>query len=315
MTIQEKGILITNISTDLADNNAGLISAEDVRENMKDTVESIESIVSKGNFNSLTPFENSVRAKIVAGSQGVFIAESGVQFASVDPNGTAIQLVPYPGNDALDHNVMQNLTVGDVHTQYLNTNGQRPMEGNFGLDTYWINSEGNSDGLNVTSANKGVKFESIDSNNETMHVGSKTTVEFDVDASRMTNSKGVAKAWVNFDASALSDLNPGDIVVNASYNIDNIQQGSGDGKFVIYFKEEIPVPYVAIGNSNSTTDNDSAEDFDLNSVGIIERTSTYISFVVRNDNGEYVNAKVNDLVIFGLSHADETPDTTAAPTP
>jgi len=312
-TVQDKGVLQASIRADLADNNAGLISAADVRENMDNAVESIAHIVANSNFNSVNPFQTSVRAAIVGSAQGLFIAESGVQFSSVGGNqeGDNIQLVPYPGNDAVDHNLLANLTIGDVHTQYLNVNGQRQMQGNLGLDNYWLNSEGN-DGSN-SSSDKGLKFVSVDDNNETLHVGYKTNTQFDYDNSQMRSSKGVAKAWVTFDAHALSDPTPGPIVVNASFNIADIQS-TGDGKFVIYFKDSIPLPYVAIGSSNSTTDNSSNVDFDLNTVGVIERATNYVTFVVRNDNGEYVNSKVNDLVIFGLSHDNEQPDSLATTT-
>lgn len=41
MTVRSQDSLKTNISIDLADNNAGLISAADVRNNMVDIVDSI----------------------------------------------------------------------------------------------------------------------------------------------------------------------------------------------------------------------------------------------------------------------------------
>ena len=179
-TIQDKSVLQESIRTDLADNNAGLISAQDVRDNMDNIVESIAHIVANSNFNSDFPFQNSIRAEIVGGSHGLFIAESGVQFSSVGDPTNNIQYVPYPGNEGVDHNLLANLTVGDVHTQYMNVNGQRQMEGNLGLDTYWLNSEGN-DGLN-TSNDKGLQFESVDANSETVHVGHKTKLEFDHDS-------------------------------------------------------------------------------------------------------------------------------------
>ena len=47
MTVKNTGDLLSSINGDLADNNAGLISAEDVRHNMADTVESINLIVSR----------------------------------------------------------------------------------------------------------------------------------------------------------------------------------------------------------------------------------------------------------------------------
>lgn len=318
-TVQDKSVLQNAIQTDLADNNAGLISAEDVRENMDNIVESISHIVANSNMNSVNPFQNSVRAQMVGGSQGLFIAESGVQFPSLGA-GTAqnnynTQIVPYPGNDGVDHNLLANLTIGDVHTQYLNVMGQRQMQGNLGLDTYWLNSEGNSG--SGSSDNKGLKFTSVDTDNETMHIGEKTTIEFDSDHSKMNSAKGVAKAWLTFDASS-----GGSISVNSSFNIASIERGidpastnASPGIFIINFKNSIPTPYVAIGQSNGTSNNLNAVDFDYNVVAIVERTSTYLTFVVRNDHGAYVDAKLNDLVVFGLSDANEEADELVTTTP
>ena len=48
--------LTTRIDDDLANNNAGLISAEDVRENIKDVALSITTVVGSGDFETETPF-------------------------------------------------------------------------------------------------------------------------------------------------------------------------------------------------------------------------------------------------------------------
>ena len=64
MAIKNSGDLYESISADLADNNAGLISAEDVRHNMQDIVESLNQVVASGNFNTKNPFRNqNVRAQ------------------------------------------------------------------------------------------------------------------------------------------------------------------------------------------------------------------------------------------------------------
>jgi len=55
MSVKSKAQLITNIQTELADNNAGLISAYDIRHNMEDIVDSINQIVASGDFNATTP--------------------------------------------------------------------------------------------------------------------------------------------------------------------------------------------------------------------------------------------------------------------
>ena len=80
MTVKNTGDLLSSINGDLADNNAGLISAEDVRHNMADTVESINLIVSSGDFDTTWAFVNDVRAKrnSVTNTGGLFVAESGL---------------------------------------------------------------------------------------------------------------------------------------------------------------------------------------------------------------------------------------------
>ena len=110
------GTLVENIQSELADNNAGAISAYDVRHNMVDTVASINWIVASGNFNSVHPFTgNDVKIKIENGQGGALIPESGVIF----PIG-GLQLEAYPGAQSISHTGLANLTV-DVHTQYIPT--------------------------------------------------------------------------------------------------------------------------------------------------------------------------------------------------
>ena len=60
-TIKSSGDILSSIATDLADNNAGLISAEDVRHNMEDTVASVNRIVSSGDLDNQYPLYNVVR--------------------------------------------------------------------------------------------------------------------------------------------------------------------------------------------------------------------------------------------------------------
>lgn len=313
MAIRSASGIIQNLNTDLADNNAGLISARDVRENVKDIVDSIPQIVASGDFDATNPFTGSnVRVGIVNNTGGMFIAESGLYF----PNQTGVnggyQYIPYGGPGTISHGDLADLTVGDNHTQYVNINGIRNMVRNFGLGSSWINSSGNNDGLISTMNDRGLKFEYIDSSNETMHVGDKTTVVFDSDDSSMYSAKGVAQAWVNWNGS-------GTMSVNSSYNIKEIERTS-TGKFKVYFKDGLfdDASYVAIGSSNSRTDSDSAEDFDINTVGIVERTSTYLTFLVKTSDHTagltYVDAAVNDLVVYG-NHSGVTPDASVTLTP
>ena len=63
LTMKNSGELITSINDDLADNNAGLISAEDVRHNMRDIAYSINHIVASGDTDVKYPFFNDVRFK------------------------------------------------------------------------------------------------------------------------------------------------------------------------------------------------------------------------------------------------------------
>jgi hypothetical protein len=291
MAIKSQAQLTSDIQTHLADNNAGLISAADVRENMVNIVDSINVIVGSGNFDSQTPFTAAnVRAKIVNSQYGLFVAESGVNF----PNGGGTQYVPYPGPQGISHTGIADLTVGNPHTQYLHVNGWNRVTGNLPMGNRWINSSGNIDQANTTFNDRGFKFTYVDSNNETISVGNKSTMNFDVDNSKIFSAKGVAQAWIRFQGTS------GNLVVNSSYNVSGIHH-INNGYYKVFFKPLTfnDATYLALGNSNSTTGSGSPQDFDLNTVGIIERTKDYLTFVVRNDNGEYVNARVNDLVVYG----------------
>ena len=110
----------------------------------------------------------------------------------------------------------------------------------------------------------------------------------------MTSAVQVAQAYVRF-------IGSGDMAVVDSHNISQIERYDNPGKFRVYFKAGLfdNGNYVCIANSNATTDDASPEDFDLNVAAVVERTADYVSFVVRNDNNEYVNAAVNDLVVYG----------------
>ena len=80
------GVLIASISEDMADNNAGLISAQDVRHNMEDTVYSIRKIVASGETESTFTFYNPIVAStgtvgvagpVAGATSGDIIVESG----------------------------------------------------------------------------------------------------------------------------------------------------------------------------------------------------------------------------------------------
>lgn len=300
MAILSKDQLKTNISSELADNNAGLISAYDVRHNMEDIVDSINQVVASGDFDVSTPFTGSnVRAKIRNGQYGAFIAESGVVF----PYGTNAgrQLEAFPGASGLQHNQLAGLTLGDPHTQYMPLAGTRVMSDNLGLGNNWINSSGNSD--IVSSDNRGLQFQALSSTIENINVGSSTKFVFNADNSTLATSKGVAKAWISFDASGVGNIP----VVRDSYNIKELQK-LDVGKFKIIFNSGIfkNNNYVAIGTSNSRSTDNSQEDFDLNTVGIVLRDGNdttvlrNLTFCVLNDGNQFIDAAINDLVVFGL---------------
>lgn len=303
MAILSKDQIKANIQSELADNNAGLISAYDVRHNMEDTVDSINQIVASGNFDSTNPFTGSdVRAKIMNGQYGAFIAESGVVF----PYGGR-QLEAYPGPNSVQHNNLAGLTAGDPHTQYLPLGGGRVMNDNLGLGNNWVNSSGNSQ--LSSSDDRGFQFEYVSSNLEHINVGNKSTVVFNTDNSKLNTAKGAAKAWLHFDASGVGGIPE----VKSYYNIQQLEK-LDIGKFRVVFTSGTfrNNNYVAIGTSNSRTTSNSKEDFNLNTVGIVSRSGDdagvlrSLTFCVLNDGGQYVDAQLNDLVVYGLGVAENS---------
>jgi hypothetical protein len=301
MTIRKKEDILTNITGDLADNNAGLISAEDVRNNMYDTAESVNSIVGSGNHDTSHPFVNNVRASNADGNHGLFIAESGIQFPN-QAGGSCTQLECYPGPYGIPHGGLASLlSPADDHTQYYHIDGRRSMMGNVPLThSYWIGSSGVD--------NVGLKFvyapQAGNLNRNDIHVGMSGDFLFQADQSRFSSAQGVAKAWINFDGSGLSHIP----TVRASYNIVDLQHLSR-GKYTISFNSGVfqDNNYVVLATSNSTTASGSIEDFDVNTVGVVMRYGSEYddegfrkcSFVVRNDAGEYVDGEINDFVVFG----------------
>jgi hypothetical protein len=301
MSIKSKEDLLDTIGSELADNNAGLISAYDVRHNLEDIVDSINQIVASGDFNATNPFSANVRAKIVENTGGMFVAESGINF----PNGGGIQYVPYPGPSNVVHNTLAGLTAGDPHTQYLPLTGARVMSNNLGTGSVWVNSSGNSQ--ISSSNNRGLKFEYVSSTVENIHVGSGSKITFDKDGSTFNTANGIAKAWINFDA---SEATP---VINSWYNIHTLEK-IDTGKFKIYFTSGVLEnnSYVAIGSSNARSTAANGEDFDHNSVGLVHRTGDdtsalrSVTFYVINGEGTYTDAQVNDMVIFGYNVANSS---------
>ena len=295
MAVLPQSDIRVNINTDLADNNAGNISAADVRENMIDTLDSMLPIVASGNFNANPFVGNNVRIGQDSNSNyGELIVESGIRFDNGTGNEGQIQLEPFLGADGISHGDLGDLGVGDPHTQYLNINGIRAMERNLPMGDAWINASGATDGAAATYDDRGFQFEYVDSSNETVHVGNKTTIKTDIDGSSMTSCVQVAQAYIRFVGS-------GDMAVVDSHNVIELERINDPGRFKVYFKEGLfdNGNYVCIASSNGTGDDASPEDMDVVNVGVVERTADYVTFAVQNANGAYVNAAVNDLVVYG----------------
>lgn len=304
-TQRTSGVLQANIAADLADNNAGLISAADLRNNLADTVASINIIVASGNTNTDFPFTYDVRAQIQdpngSPHAGRFIAESGILFPNAVGHETDLQTAPYLGDSNIDHNALRNLTVGDVHTQYYPIDGSRNLTGNLPAADKWIGPSGHS--------NEGFKFEHTATGIKIYTSGT----QIFGDLSKQSSAKGIAKAWLNFDASGVGNVP----VVRSSYNIYKLER-LAQGKFRITFNSGTfkDNNYVAVGNSNSTTASGSREDFANNAVGLVIRDGDdgtalrSITYVIRNDQDQYVDGKINDFVAYGLepgATADSSP--------
>jgi hypothetical protein len=175
------------------------------------------------------------------------------------------------------------------------------MAGNLGLANNWINASGFS--------NVGLKFDyksgtSLAVGQENILVGNSGEFVFTTDNSRFSSGKSVAKAWISFDGADSGVANAIPVVQN-SFNIRRITRTS-PGKYVIYLKNGIlPVGnnFVVVANSNARTDSDDMTDFERNTVGTKRGYNSidghFFTFVVLNEAGEYVDAEVNDAIVFG----------------
>ena len=307
------GELVANISSELADNNAGLISAYDVRHNMEDIAVSINKIVASGDTNVAFPFYNIVRISkelspnptSAVATSGDLVVESGIFFPNGPANATQRQTEPYLGEARINHNNLDNLTVGDPHTQYYKLTGDRALEGNMSTDTFWINKSGVQD--------VGFKFEQLtpDATQQEIYVsGQMRWVE---DNSTMRTGKGVAKAWINFDANYANNTPS----VRAYHNIEKIER-LAEGKLRLTFTSGTFVSnnYVAMGTANATTAAGSMEDFSVNTVGLVVRAGNdgpddinnprTITYVIKNENGDYVDSNLCDFVAYGYGEAERS---------
>ena len=301
-TMKSSGDLLASISADLANNNAGLISAEDVRHNMEDIAFSINHIVASGDTDVKYPFFNDVRFKHLGtpGVGGRVIAESGVLFPNSPNSPGTLQREAYPGKGQIPHNDLASLTVGDPHTQYVPIGGwttaNRQLTGNLALGNQWIGAAGDD--------HRGIKFAALDNGNDEVDILVSGDFVFD-DNSKISTGFSAAKAWLNFDASGVGTSSP---VINSWYNVSGIVKNAV-GKFTITFDSGVFANnhYVAIGTSNATTTSGSKEDMDVNTVACVVRDGSddddrglrTCTFVIQNDAGEYDDGKINDFVAYG----------------
>jgi hypothetical protein len=306
------GELIANISSELADNNAGLISAYDVRHNMEDIAFSINKIVASGDTEVVFPFFNAVKistadstSSSAGADHGDIIVESGVFFPNCDDASkrTKRQTEPWLGDTGINHDSLQNLG-NDTHPQYYNRDGSRPLTGDMSTDSYWINKSG--------VPNVGFSFEQLNPTATEQEIYVSGTMRWaNTDNSILTSAKGVAKAWLNFDASGTYNGVSNLPVVRSYHNISGVTRDA-PGKFTITFTSGTfsHNEYVAIGTANARNSSSSVEDFEINTVGITTRQGNdgtslrTCSVVIVNQAGEYVDSERIDLVFYGYSPAE-----------
>ena len=212
-TQKTSGDLISLIGQELADNNAGLISALDVRHNMEDTVRSGPYIMALSNTEDTFYFRNNVLVSgdadsITPGTAKYFITQGGISFPNSPLAGSSYslqnntQVEPYPGAGNLQHNDLAGLTLGNPHTQYLLRSGGpgNGMQGNLEMTpnagAHWLGPAGLDD--------EGFQFDYDQDQN--VIINTSGTITFPdgstiANASGQPTAKGVAKAWCYFDAS------------------------------------------------------------------------------------------------------------------
>ena len=309
------GQLITNISSELSDNNAGLISAYDVRHNMEDMAFSINKIVASGDTEVEFPFFNAVKASYADNSspaagagEGDFIADSGMFFPNCDDvtKQTKRQTEPWLGDTGIDHDSLQNLA-NDTHLQYYNRLGvdaarSNALLGNMATDSYWINTSGIAD--------VGIKFVQTDpaATEQEIHISGLMRWP-NTDNSQMNSAKGVAKAWCNFDASGVGNAP----AVRSWHAISGIER-LAQGKLIITFNSGTfeNNDYTAIATANATTSAASQEDFSVNTVGLVLRAGDdgtalrTITYTIKNENGDYVDSEICDFVAYGYSPGESS---------
>ena len=304
MTVKNTGDLLSSINSDLANNNAGLISAEDVRHNMADAVESINLIVSSGDFDTTWPYVKDVRAKrnSVTNTGGLFIPESGINFV----NGGGIQYEPFKGVSNIDHDSLGGLPGTDPHTQYIKADGTRAFTGNVSVKDNIVSASG-------TSA-RGLQFKWINHNREDVHIKGSGQLVFEMDSGRIPSAKAGAKAWITFNTSGNASPTKWAPVVYDSFNISKLERIE-TGKFRVTFTSGVLGNnyYAAFGTArfrHGTTSANSASDgsdFSQGFIGVAKRSGSddtasdprQLTFNVLAEDNTYVESDQCDLVIFG----------------
>jgi len=339
-TMKNSGDLITSISTDLADNNAGLISAEDVRHNMEDLAYSINKIICSGNTDGGSdigtqtghgfPFYKNVRARQTSAgdaSQGIFIAESGIAFPNWPITVAGItsntQIQPFPGINNINHNDLANKDVGNPHTQYYHVDGTNPCTDDFKLGNNWINASGYERiGLKFVPVGPSGYGETVQGHDQEIYVSG--NMRFSDQSVIPNTAKGVAQAWVQFDGNGGAGVPS----VRSFHNVSGIYR-SAEGKYEIHLASGIfrddggaSFPhFIAIGHANATTASGSIEDGVVNTVLTTMRQRVdnnkdrhMCSVVVRSETGDYVDSELIDIVFYGLGKnvASGSPPVTAS---
>ena len=313
--MKSSGELIASINLDMPNNNAGLISAEDVRHNMNDTVFSINRIVASGDTQDEFPFRNNVTIKKnFAGAteseqKGILYVESGImwEYAENELLRDKLQTEPFLGLGSISHNDLADLTVGDTHTQYASISGHKAglerakFTGNQVLNSdYWLNASG--------YYNTGFRFNPTSADGLTQDIMTSGTFAFE-DNSRIANAKGTAKAWCSFSASGYRDGTATDNapVIYSWHNISGISR-TAPGKLKITFASGTfeNNDYVVVAHTNgSTSFGSDGHDFHEDAVvGVAYRDGDdgtalrSVTYHIKH-GGTYVDAKICELIAYG----------------
>ena len=304
----ERDSIRSRINDLLPDNNSGRISAADIRVNLEVIVDSIIENVASGDFsNTGDPFQENLRLMrnidpaTDTARGGILIVDSGIQFGSA----SELQTVPYPGPESINHQQLTNRLAADAHPQYVAVSGDN-MTGPLGMGGYTL-LDGTVIAANSISSRGpqesepvGIYFEWKQAGLEHVHLGSGSNLEFDRDNSVMTSAIGQAHAYIRFSSSSSNGVE-----VQSSMGIDTIKRTSA-GKYEIRFedvKQFDPLDsgnYVVVAHCNGTSDNGSAGDMDLVNAAAVVRSGDVFTLAVQNDGSQYVDAKVNDVVVYGV---------------